>query len=120
MCETDLERHGLALFSLLQKPIINSSPKWKDAGKDITAVAECIMAYKAYLEKQLAKQKANQQEIHPVRTIHKCATISGGSINRKLDCLACFGPSSDQSNLPSIAQSCRAIMKINTTRQPPS
>ena len=75
MCETDLERHGLALFSLLQKPIINSSPKWKDAGKDITAVAECIMAYKAYLEKQLAKQKANQQEIHPVRTIHKCATI---------------------------------------------
>ena len=30
---------------------------------------------------------------------------SGGSINRKLDCLAHFGPSSDQSNLPSIARS---------------
>ena len=30
---------------------------------------------------------------------------SGGSINRKLHCLARFGPSSDQSNLPSIARS---------------
>ena len=30
---------------------------------------------------------------------------SGGSINRKLDCSARFGPSSDQSNLPSIARS---------------
>ena len=30
---------------------------------------------------------------------------SGGSINRKLDCSARFGPSSDQSSLPSIARS---------------
>ena len=30
---------------------------------------------------------------------------SGGSINRKLDCSASFGLSSDQSNLPSIARS---------------
>ena len=30
---------------------------------------------------------------------------SGGSINRKLDCSARFGPSSDQSILPSIARS---------------
>ena len=31
--------------------------------------------------------------------------VSGGTIDRKLDCSACFGPSSDQSNLPSIARS---------------
>ena len=31
--------------------------------------------------------------------------ISGGTIDRKLDCSARFGPSSDQSNLPSIARS---------------
>ena len=30
---------------------------------------------------------------------------SGGTIDRKLDCSARFGPSSDQSNLPSIARS---------------
>ena len=33
------------------------------------------------------------------------AGASGGSINRKLDCSARFGPSSDQSSLPSIARS---------------
>ena len=33
------------------------------------------------------------------------AVGSGGSINRKLDCSARFGPSSDQSSLPSIARS---------------
>ena len=32
-------------------------------------------------------------------------STSGGSINRKLDCSARFGPSSNQSNLPSIARS---------------
>ena len=32
-------------------------------------------------------------------------TPSGGSIKRKLDCSARFGPSSDQSSLPSIARS---------------
>ena len=37
-----------------------------------------------------------------VKLYTKC---SGGTIDRKLDCSARFGPSSDQSNLPSIARS---------------
>ena len=36
---------------------------------------------------------------------HIIVDPSGGSINRKLDCLARFGLSSDLSNLPSIARS---------------
>ena len=36
-------------------------------------------------------------------------TCSGGLTNRKLDCSARFGPSSDQSNLPSIARSLPSV-----------
>ena len=42
---------------------------------------------------------------HILLTHSQMVWTSGGSINRKLDCLARFGPSSDQSNLPSIARS---------------
>ena len=57
-----------------------------------------------------------------------CMETSGGSINRKLDCSARFGPSSDQSILLSIARSLpsdnenkhdetAAILKVTSDRQ---
>ena len=42
---------------------------------------------------------------YPHKKCIQITSTSGGSINRKLDCSARFGPSSDQSNLPSIARS---------------
>ena len=46
----------------------------------------------------------NEQNQH-FSDLRQDICFSGGSINRKLDCSARFGPSSDQSSLPSIARS---------------
>ena len=43
--------------------------------------------------------------IHICHILKQSLLSSGGTIDRKLDCSARFGPSSDQSNLLSIARS---------------
>ena len=41
----ELNSHSQVLYSLLQKPVINSSPNWKTFGDEIKQLADCLDAY---------------------------------------------------------------------------
>ena len=71
----ELNSHSQVLYSLLQKPVINSSPNWKTFGDEIKQLADCLHAYHQYLERQKVVQQENQAQPHPVRTIADDATI---------------------------------------------
>ena len=68
----ELNSHCQVLYSLLQKPVINSSSNWKAFGEEIK---HCLHAYHQYLERQKVVQQENQAQSHPVRTIADDATI---------------------------------------------
>lgn len=70
-----LDSHAQALYSLLMKPVVNSSVSWKQGAEDIKQLAECFTAYKEYLVVQNKTAKENQSKLYPVRTIDKEATI---------------------------------------------
>lgn len=69
MSSQALNSHGQALYSLLMKPVIGSSPAWQQVKEDISQLATCLIAYKDDLLSQNEIQKANQSLDHPVRTI---------------------------------------------------
>ena len=75
MSSQELNSHGQALYSLLMKPIIGSSPAWEQAKADIKQLAVCLISYKDHLLVQNEVQKTNQALDHPVRTISKDATL---------------------------------------------
>ena len=52
MKSSELNSHSEALYSLLLKPIVNSSVPWKRAGDEIKDLADCLAAYSAYLKAQ--------------------------------------------------------------------
>jgi hypothetical protein len=70
-----LHSHSQALYSLLLKPVVNSSASWKKAGEDIKQLADCLAAYVNYLNDQSEKSEYNRGLEHPVRTIDEHATI---------------------------------------------
>lgn len=72
---SDLDRHAQALYSLLMKPVVNSSIQWKQGAEDIKQLADCLLAYKEHLVVQNEITQANQSQLCPVRTIDKEATI---------------------------------------------
>jgi hypothetical protein len=71
----ELNSHSQVLYSLLQKPVINSSSNWRAFGEEIKQLASCLHAYHEYLEAQKIVQQENQAQPHPVRTIADDATI---------------------------------------------
>jgi hypothetical protein len=75
MSAIELESHGQALYSLLMKPVANSSPAWVKASTEIKQLAECLMAYKEHLDQQRIVQTSNQELDHPVRTVGKDASL---------------------------------------------
>jgi hypothetical protein len=44
MKSSELNSHSEALYSLLLKPIVNSSIPWKRAGDEIKDLADCLAA----------------------------------------------------------------------------
>lgn len=72
---TELNSHAETLYSLLMKPVINSSVPWKMAGTQIRELADCLAAYSAYQKKQTEEMKAYQTSDYPARTIDKEATV---------------------------------------------
>ena len=44
----ELNSHSQVLYSLLQKPIINRSPSWRAAEREIKQLADCLYAYHEY------------------------------------------------------------------------
>ena len=75
LTRTDMESHGQALYSLLLKPIVNSTTAWRSAAEHIKQLADCLLAYSQYLQEQLDKVKRNQALDHPVRMIATDATV---------------------------------------------
>ena len=47
-----LHNHSQTLYSLLLKPIVESSVAWKEAAKDIKGLADCLLSYSEYLKNQ--------------------------------------------------------------------
>ncbi|VDH89562.1 Hypothetical predicted protein [Mytilus galloprovincialis] len=70
-----LDSHAQALYSLLMKPVVNSSPSWKQGAEDVKQLADCLIAYREHLLVQNETTQANQSKLYPVRTIDKEATI---------------------------------------------
>lgn len=63
------------VFSLLMKPIMNSSSVWKSVAEELKKLADCLEAYSRYLEKKKEAVQENLSLLHPVRTIAADATI---------------------------------------------
>lgn len=72
MAVSELESHSAALYSLLVKPIINSSVPWKRACNEIKDLADCLAAY---LKDQTKKMTSYHESDYPARTIAKDATV---------------------------------------------
>lgn len=49
---SDLNAHSQALYNLLLKPVMKSSPAWCNAYKEIKELAECLSSYSEYLNKK--------------------------------------------------------------------
>lgn len=75
MSSSELESHAQALFSLLMKPVVNSSAQWKNFGIEIQSLAECYLAYSRYLNKQNMNMQSRQALPYPARTVDKDATL---------------------------------------------
>ena len=75
MSISQLESHGQSLYSLLSKPIINTSQAWKTIAQEIEHLAQCFLAYKDHLKQQNETQTTNQALDHPVRQISSHATL---------------------------------------------
>lgn len=75
MSSEQLDSHSQALYSLLMKPVMKSSPSWWKAHDDIKTLANCLNAYKEYLNQQLQTVQTNHELNHPVRTVGKYTTV---------------------------------------------
>lgn len=71
----ELETDSQALYSILLKPVVNSSEAWKSACDEIKQLADCFIAYKNYLNSQSETVDKNRSLDHPVRTIDEQATL---------------------------------------------
>lgn len=88
---TDLKTHAEAIYSLLLKPVVNSSPEWKTESDNFKQLANCMMCYSQYLEGQQKATTSYHALTHPVRTIGEHATVehksSGVTIKSKYSLL---------------------------------
>lgn len=75
MSQSDLNSHSQALYSLLLKPVVKSTPAWNEAFCNIKDLAECMDSYKNYLKEKLDTQTDNQKQNHPCKPVSECATV---------------------------------------------
>ncbi|XP_070568353.1 uncharacterized protein [Ptychodera flava] len=71
----ELNSHSQALYSILLKPVMKSSPAWKSMHDNVQQLAECFRTYKVHLEHQAAMQDKYRNLDHPVRTVAENATV---------------------------------------------
>lgn len=70
-----LESHSQALYSILLKPVIKSSPSWCRLHDDIKALADCLSHYKDFLNKKAKEISNNHNLLHPVRTVGEFTSV---------------------------------------------
>ncbi|XP_052286545.1 uncharacterized protein LOC127882125 isoform X2 [Dreissena polymorpha] len=85
MSQSDLASHSQALYSLLMKPVVKSTPAWNEAFINIQMLANCMDSYKTYLHEQLETQTENQKQLHPCKPISENATVEH---RKKVDFIA--------------------------------
>lgn len=71
-----LESHSQALYSILLKPVIKSSPSWCRLHDDMKALADCLSHYKDFLNKKAKEISNNHNLLHPVRTVGEFTSVS--------------------------------------------
>ena len=64
-----------ALYSILLKPMMQSSEAWKEAASNIEKLAECLRDYYEILKKKSAEMQENRSQMSPVRTVSKNCTV---------------------------------------------
>lgn len=88
---SDLKMHAEAIYSLMLKPVVNSSPEWKTESDNFKQLANCMLLYSQYLEEQQRATTSYQALTHPVRTVGEHATVehrsSGVTIKLKYSLL---------------------------------
>ena len=70
-----LNSHAQALYGLLLKPYMKTSIAWKNASEIIRHLADCLNAYKEYLENKKHESTKNKQSLKPARTLDENSTI---------------------------------------------
>lgn len=70
-----LESHSQALYSILLKPVIKSSPSWCRLHDDMKALADCLSHYKDFLNKKAKEISNNHNLLHPVRTVGEFTSV---------------------------------------------
>ncbi|XP_061191740.1 uncharacterized protein LOC133199978 [Saccostrea echinata] len=88
---SDLKMHAEAIYSLMLKPVVNSSPEWKTESDNFKQLANCMLCYSQYLEEQQRATTSYHALTHPVRTKGEHATVehrsSGVTIKLKYSLL---------------------------------
>lgn len=82
-----LKSHAEALYSLLEKPYMNSLPSWKGIAEKLEQLAECFLGYKKYLDDKSKESEENRESDHPVRTVDKHATVEHRKVKREIQIL---------------------------------
>ena len=67
--QSGLDSNAQALFALSCRPIMQSSPEWRDFQSNVKKLAECLSKYKNYLVKQLSAQEERQSKLTPPRSV---------------------------------------------------
>lgn len=75
MSSSELNSHSQALYSLLLRPVLNSSPMWVKAHDEIKALADCLISYKNYLDSKNTEIKELHRLPYPVRTVAEYTTV---------------------------------------------
>lgn len=70
-----LESHSQALYSILLKPVIKSSPSWCRLHDDMKALVDCLSHYKDFLNKKAKEIGNNHNLLHPVRTVGEFTSV---------------------------------------------
>ena len=71
----ELGGHADAIYSLLLKPVVNTSAAWQVYIDDITDLATCISKYKTHLEEQAKVVAENRKRLAPCRSVGENAVV---------------------------------------------
>ncbi|XP_052259045.1 uncharacterized protein LOC127863537 [Dreissena polymorpha] len=76
MTSSGLQSHAECLFSLLEKPYVNSTTgKWPELRASVEALASCLSSYEQYLNKQATTTATNKELSFPCRTVDQNASV---------------------------------------------
>lgn len=85
MASSVLKSHSEVLYSLLLKPVLNSTTAFKKLANDLRGLASCMKSYAEYLETQNQEQMKRHKLDHPVRNVSEGISVVHSEISVNLD-----------------------------------